>query len=105
MVIADDGPGIGPADLERVFEPFFTTKDVGEGTGLGLDTARRIVEDRHRGSLQVASRPGRTAFTVRIPLRAASDTTGASADPRRGPGAVSARTRSRNRCRHVARRS
>ena len=85
VVIADDGRGGGPADLERVFEPFFTTKDVGKGTGLGLDTARRIVEDRHRGSLQVASRPGRTAFTVRIPLRAASDTTGASAGGSRAP--------------------
>jgi signal transduction histidine kinase len=69
--IADDGPGIPPADLERVFDPFFTTKEVGHGTGLGLDTARRIVEERHRGSLAVASAPGRTAFTVRLPLSGA----------------------------------
>jgi signal transduction histidine kinase len=67
--VADDGPGIAPEVLDRVFDPFFTTKDVGEGTGPGLDTARRIVVDRHGGSLTVESRPGRTAFRVRLPLR------------------------------------
>jgi len=66
--VADDGPGI-PADVrDRIFEPFFTTKGVGQGTGLGLDTVRRIVEDRHRGSVTVDSEPGRTAFRVRVPL-------------------------------------
>jgi signal transduction histidine kinase len=66
--ISDDGPGI-PADvLPRVFDPFFTTKEVGQGTGLGLDVARRIVVDRHDGSLSVDSRPGATTFRVRIPL-------------------------------------
>ena len=61
--IADDGPGI-PAEIRnRVFDPFFTTKDVGRGTGLGLDTARRIIVDRHRGSLTLDSQPGRTVFT------------------------------------------
>jgi signal transduction histidine kinase len=68
--IADDGPGI-PADvLEHVFDSFFTTKDVGHGTGLGLATAHRIVADRHDGSLSVESRPGRTVFSVQIPLQA-----------------------------------
>jgi signal transduction histidine kinase len=66
--IADDGPGIPPEIRDRVFDPFFTTKGVGEGTGLGLDTARRIVQDRHRGSLSLHSDPGRTAFRVRLPL-------------------------------------
>ena len=66
--IADDGPGI-PADIrERIFDSFFTTKDVGSGTGLGLATARRIVVDRHDGSLHVDSQPGRTVFQVRLPL-------------------------------------
>jgi signal transduction histidine kinase len=66
--VADDGPGI-PADVvERIFDPFFTTKGVGEGTGLGLDTARRIVQERHRGSLSVTSSPGRTVFSVWLPL-------------------------------------
>jgi signal transduction histidine kinase len=70
--VADDGPGIPPEVVDRVFDPFFTTKGVGEGTGLGLDTARRIVQERHRGSLSVVSEPGRTVFSVWLPL---ADTT------------------------------
>jgi signal transduction histidine kinase len=66
--IADDGPGISLGDRERIFDSFFTTKDVGQGTGLGLATARRIVVDRHDGSLTADSQPGRTAFTVRLPI-------------------------------------
>jgi signal transduction histidine kinase len=70
--IADDGPGI-PAEIQdRVFDPFFTTKDVGEGTGLGLDTARRIVTERLNGSLEFESEPGRTVFHVWLPLGAQS---------------------------------
>jgi signal transduction histidine kinase len=66
--VADDGPGV-PEDLAgRVFDPFFTTKDVGRGTGLGLATARRIVVERHDGSLTLESRPGRTVFGVRLPF-------------------------------------
>ena len=69
--IADDGPGI-PADLaDRIFDPFFTTKDVGHGTGLGLATARRIVVERHAGSLTLESAPGRTVFQVRLPFNPA----------------------------------
>jgi signal transduction histidine kinase len=66
--ITDDGPGIANDVAERIFDPFFTTKDVGRGTGLGLATARRIVVDRHDGSLSFASKPGRTTFSVRLPL-------------------------------------
>ena len=67
--VADTCPGV-PADLrERIFDPYFTTKDVGAGTGLGLDTVRRIVEG-HGGDVRVEDRPGETRFTVRLPVRA-----------------------------------
>jgi signal transduction histidine kinase len=66
--ICDDGPGI-PADIiENVFNPFFTTKPFGEGTGLGLDLARRIVVEKHHGDLRVQSEPGHTKFIVLLPL-------------------------------------
>jgi signal transduction histidine kinase len=65
--ISDDGPGIPDEVQRRVFEPFFTTKAVGAGTGLGLDATRRIVHERHDGTLEVSSRPGQTTFTVRLP--------------------------------------
>jgi signal transduction histidine kinase len=66
--ISDDGPGIPPEVRDRVFEAFYTTKDVGLGTGLGLATARRIVVDRHDGSLTFDSEPGRTTFHVVLPI-------------------------------------
>ena len=65
--IADNGPGISPDIESHIFEPFFTTKGVGEGTGLGLDTALRIVK-KHRGNIQVSSEPGDTRFQVWLPL-------------------------------------
>jgi signal transduction histidine kinase len=68
--IADDGPGISTEIRDKVFDPFFTTKDVGHGTGLGLDTARRILAERHRGSLTLESAPGRTVFRARLPITA-----------------------------------
>jgi signal transduction histidine kinase len=67
--VTDDGPGIPPEVIDHVFDPFFTTKDVGEGTGLGLDTARRIVVERHDGSITVDSRPGETTFHVWLPIK------------------------------------
>jgi len=68
--IEDDGPGI-PEDVRtRIFEPFFTTKAQGQGTGLGLDTAWRIVSQEQHGSLTVDSVPGRTVFTVTLPAAA-----------------------------------
>ncbi len=69
--IGDNGPGISPTVLPHIFEPFFTTKAVGEGTGLGLDTAQRIVR-KHRGHIQVNSKPGDTRFQVWLPLAEAS---------------------------------
>ena len=65
--IGDTGPGISPEVLPHIYEPFFTTKAVGDGTGLGLDTVQRIVK-KHRGSIQVRSKPGDTSFMVRLPL-------------------------------------
>jgi signal transduction histidine kinase len=66
--ISDDGPGVPDDVAVRIFDPFFTTKDVGQGTGIGLATARRIVVDRHDGSLTLDSAPGRTTFRVRLPF-------------------------------------
>lgn len=66
--ITDDGPGIPAGIRERIFEPFFTTKPVGEGTGLGLDIARRIVTRRHGGDMRVDSKPGETRFSVPLPV-------------------------------------
>lgn len=65
--IADNGPGMSPEIKSHIFEPFFTTKGVGEGTGLGLDTVQRIVK-KHRGNIQVNSKPGDTCFQVWLPL-------------------------------------
>jgi signal transduction histidine kinase len=65
--IGDNGPGIPPEIKSHIFEPFFTTKAVGQGTGLGLDTVQRIVK-KHRGSIQVRSKPGDTCFQVWLPL-------------------------------------
>jgi signal transduction histidine kinase len=70
--ITDDGPGIPDDVRARIFEPFFTTKAVGEGTGLGLDTVRRIVEERHGGTIEVDSKPGETTFRVWLPLNGAA---------------------------------
>jgi signal transduction histidine kinase len=65
--IWDSGPGIPPELQDRIFEPFFTTKPPGQGLGLGLDNAMRIVR-KHRGHLSVRSEPGSTCFRVRLPL-------------------------------------
>jgi signal transduction histidine kinase len=65
--IGDNGPGISPEVQTHIFEPFFTTKGVGEGTGLGLDTVQRIVK-KHRGTIEVTSKPGDTLFRVWLPL-------------------------------------
>ncbi|WP_432666123.1 AAA family ATPase [Wukongibacter baidiensis] len=63
----DNGPGIPPEIMENIFEPFFTTKEKGEGTGLGLDICQRII-DKHGGKIEVESEPGRTAFTIFLPI-------------------------------------
>ena len=65
--IGDNGPGIPEEAQPHIFEPFFTTKGVGEGTGLGLDAVQRIVK-KHRGNIQLSSKPGDTRFQVWLPL-------------------------------------
>ena len=66
--IGDDGPGIDEDIVDRIFTPFFTTKPVGQGTGLGLDLAWRIVAEKHHGNLRVDSQPGDTRFIVTLPV-------------------------------------
>ena len=65
LMVRDTGIGIAEADLDHIFEPFFSRKP--DGTGLGLATTARIVED-HKGSIEVKSQLGRgTIFTIRLP--------------------------------------
>jgi signal transduction histidine kinase len=68
--VGDTGPGMPPPVAARAFEAFYTTKDPGKGAGLGLDIARRIVVERHGGTIGIDSRPGETVLRVRIPIRA-----------------------------------
>jgi signal transduction histidine kinase len=67
--IADNGPGILPAILDKIFKPLFTTKPKGEGTGMGLHICKQIIEE-HRGSLVVFSEPGHTEFVIHLPANA-----------------------------------
>ncbi|HET8562069.1 MAG TPA: ATP-binding protein [Marmoricola sp.] len=66
--VGDTGHGMPAEVVDRVFEAFFTTKDVGEGTGLGLDIARRIVVERHNGQILVHTSPAGTVMEVRLPV-------------------------------------
>ncbi|TGL88633.1 PAS domain S-box protein [Leptospira congkakensis] len=67
VTIEDNGCGIPDDIKERIFEPFFTTKELGEGSGLGLDIVRRVIL-KHNGHIEVNSNPGKTTFTVSLPL-------------------------------------
>ena len=64
--VTDSGCGIPPEIQERIFEPFFTTKPLGEGSGLGLDIVKKIV-NKHEGRIEVESVPGETTFRVWLP--------------------------------------
>ncbi|HEY9667057.1 MAG TPA: AAA family ATPase [Coleofasciculaceae cyanobacterium] len=65
--ITDSGSGIPPEIMPKIFEPFFTTKPSGEGSGLGLDIVKKII-DKHQGQIEVESIPGKTTFTVYLPI-------------------------------------
>jgi signal transduction histidine kinase len=65
--ITDSGKGIPSDIMPRIFEAFFTTKPPGEGSGLGLQISRKIIE-KHAGKISVESLPGRTTFTVLLPI-------------------------------------
>jgi signal transduction histidine kinase len=65
--IMDNGKGIPAENLHSIFDPFFTTKPIGEGTGMGLEVVKRII-DQHRGEILVESEKGRTVFTVVLSL-------------------------------------
>lgn len=65
--ITDSGPGIPKDILSKIFDPFFTTKVSGEGTGLGLNICREIVQ-KFGGEIAVDSEPGRTSFLITLPL-------------------------------------
>jgi signal transduction histidine kinase len=70
--VTDDGPGIPEGIRNRIFDPFFTTKDVGQGTGLGLDIARRIIQ-RHQGTIDLHTSTSGTEFCVTLPVSKSGD--------------------------------
>lgn len=70
VMLEDTGTGI-PEDIQgKIFDPFFTTKAVGKGTGLGLEFVQQIVKTQHNGALYLESKPGRTLFTICLPIKA-----------------------------------
>jgi signal transduction histidine kinase len=69
VTISDSGKGIPPEIQSKIFDPFFTTKPPGKGTGLGLATVYGIVTEKHHGKIHMTSVPGKTEFTVELPVR------------------------------------
>jgi signal transduction histidine kinase len=68
IAIKDEGAGIPEENRKIIFEPFFTTKPTGQGTGLGLDIVRHIVVDKFGGKIDLESVPGKTEFTIKLPV-------------------------------------
>jgi PAS domain S-box-containing protein len=66
--IEDNGPGIPEEDQNKIFDPFFTTKGPREGTGLGLNISRTLIERKHGGQISLRSKPGSTCFAIRLPI-------------------------------------
>ncbi|MCT7949830.1 response regulator [Ancylothrix sp. C2] len=67
VTLTDSGKGISPEIIPNIFEPFFTTKSAGEGSGLGLNIVKKII-DKHSGKITVESVPGNTTFQVLLPV-------------------------------------
>ena len=104
MEIGDTGPGMTAEVAARAFEPFFTTKDVGKGTGLGLDIARRIVVERHGGTIMIDSERGRTVLRVRLPsVRRRRSRHLSASNAVASPGRADARNSTPSRRRKLAR--
>ena len=73
--ITDSGCGMPEDVSKRIFEPFFTTKGVGKGTGQGLAIAYAVIVDKHNGSVEVDSQPGKgTTFVIRLPMIVSAET-------------------------------
>jgi signal transduction histidine kinase len=75
--VVDNGPGIPESIRGQIFDPFFTTKPSGQGTGLGLDIVRRLLQ-HNDGAIEVESQPGRTEFRVALPLAEPGGSSGAA---------------------------
>jgi signal transduction histidine kinase len=68
VAITDSGCGIPDEIQDKIFDPFFTTKPIGEGSGLGLDIVRQIIE-KHQGTIELTSQPGCTTFKIWLPFQ------------------------------------
>ena len=68
VTVEDNGVGIPEQNQARIFDPFYTTKDIGKGTGLGLSIVSGIVK-KHHGSIEVETAPGRTVFSIYLPIQ------------------------------------
>lgn len=66
--IEDSGHGIEGNILDKIFDPFFTTKPIGKGTGLGLENVLQITKMQHDGTIEVSSEPGKTIFSITLPI-------------------------------------
>lgn len=68
--VQDNGPGMTDTIRQHIFEPFFTTKDLGSGTGLGLSVSYFIITERHQGTIDVKTAPGKGSnFIIQLPLQ------------------------------------
>ena len=70
ITLSDNGEGMNEETKQRLFENFFTTKPIGQGTGLGMNITRDIIENRHGGKITFDSKEGEgTTFVLCIPIK------------------------------------